>query len=347
MESGSTVTVTCPTATVGDVIYPTAATWSVNITNLASGDNVITATASDLSNNLTTASADIIFTTTQPESTFTFAIFGNLGVAMSGGSYTDSYISTPPEIIRGQYKHGDVGTNSLQSCAIKMSGGTKVFGKAWVGAGGNPATGICLSCNSSVYNKNTGSLTSAKDMTPKTDPGGGKCMGALNLSGHKTKTLLPGNYRYSSITLSGGSKLILSGPSIIHIDGDLKVSGGQGGQEGNCEKSEQSSIVIASGSVTIYANGKKIDFSGGSLINNTQDPMNLTIYGTARLQSVNLSGRTNQHLLLYAPTAAITLSGGQNTFGSVIGRTVNISGGSSVHYDEILSYQSSRKEALP
>jgi len=174
--------------------------------------------------------------------------------------------------------------------------------------------------------------------------------GSIKSLGPQTKTLLPGNYRYSSITLSGGSKLILSGPSIIHIDGDLKVSGGHDGNDGhggNCEKSEQSSIVIASGSVTIYANGKKIDFSGGSLINNTQDPMNLTIYGTARLQSVNLSGRTNQHLLLYAPTAAITLSGGQNTFGSVIGRTVNISGGSSVHYDEILSYQSSRKEALP
>jgi hypothetical protein len=306
------------------------------------GDNAITATAIDLSNNSATASANIVYKITQQENTFAFAVFGNLGVTMSGGSYTDSYISTPPHITRGQYKHGDVGTNSLHSCAISLSGGTQIFGKAWVGFGGNPATGICLSCNSSVYNKNTGSLTSAKDMTPKTDPAGGTCMGALKLTNHATKTLSSGNYRYSSINLSGGSKLTLSGTVTIHIDGDLTVSGGSGwsgGGGGGCGGgSDGSSIVIASGSATIYANGKKIDFSGGSLINNTQDPKNLTIYGTAHLQSVNLSGQSSQHLLLYAPTAAITLSGGQNTFGSIIGSTVNISGGSSVHYDEVLAH---------
>jgi hypothetical protein len=345
MESGTPVTVTCPTATVGTVTYPTATTWSVNITNMTLGDNAITATATDLSNNTTTASADIVYKITQTENTFDLAVFGNTGVTMSGGSYTDSFISTPPHIIRGQYKHGDVGTNSVHSCAINMSGGTEIFGKAWVGFGGNPATGICLSCNSTVYNKITGSLTSAKDMTPKTDPAGGTWMGALKLSGHTAKSLSSGNYRYSSITLSGGSKLTLSGTVMIHIDGDLTVSGGGGGcggagggSGGAGGGSGGSSIVIASGSVTIYANGKKIDFSGGSLVNNTQNPKNLTIYGTARLQRVNLSGGSDQHLLLYAPTATITLSGGQNTFGSIIGSAVNLSGGSSVHYDEVLAH---------
>jgi hypothetical protein len=325
MESGVTVTVACPTATVGIVTYPTAATWSVNITNLTSGDNAVTVTASDLSNNATTASANIIYTITQTETTFTFAVFGNLGVTMLGGSYTDSFISTPPNIIRGQYKHGDVGSNSLKSCAIKLSGGTQIFGKAWVGAGGNAGTGICLSGGSAVYNNNTGSLTSAKDMTPKTDPGGGTSMGALNLSNGVTKTLSAGDYRYSSVNLTGGSTLLLNGPITMHVNGNVTISNG-------------SKMVINSGAVLVYMNGQKIDITGGSLVNSTQDPKNLTIYGTAGLQSVNLSGGTNQHILLYAPTAAITLSGGQNTFGSIIGSSVNISNGSSVHYDEVLSH---------
>jgi hypothetical protein len=319
------VTVTCPTATVGTVTYPSATTWSVNITNLKQGDNAVTVTATDLSNNTTTASADIIYTITQPESTFDFAVFGNLGITMTGGSYTDSYISTPPNITRGKYKHGDIGTNSLKPCAINISGGTLIFGKAWVGYGGNAATGICVTGGSSIYNNITGSLTAAKDMTPKTDPGGGTSMGALSLSNGVTKTLSAGNYLYSSLNLTGGSTLYLIGPITIHINGNMTISNG-------------SKMVVNSGSVLVYMNGQKIDITGGSLVNSTQDPKNLTIYGTAGLKSVNLSGGTNQHILLYAPTAAITLSGGQNTYGSLIGSTINISNGSSVHYDEVLSH---------
>jgi hypothetical protein len=160
-------------------------------------------------------------------------------------------------------------------------------------------------------------------MTPKADPGGGTPMGALSLSG-TTKTLSSGNYRYSSITLSGGATLTLSGQIIFHIDGNLTLSGG-------------SKIIVASGPATIYANGQKIDISGGSVVNNAQDPKMLIIYGTAGLTTANLSGGGTQHFLVYAPNAAITLSGGQNTFGSVIGNTVNLSGGSSVHFEQGLA----------
>ncbi len=66
------------------------------------------------------------------------------------------------------------------------------------------------------------------------------------------------------------------------------------------------------------------------------DPKNLLIYGTAKLQSVKLSGGASQHLLVYAPSADISLSGGQNTFGSIIGKSVALSGCAAVHYDEIL-----------
>jgi hypothetical protein len=281
-------------------------------------------TSTDAAGNIAAASADIVVKTTPSENTFTNAVFGNNGVTMSGGSYTDSYVGSSADWTKGQYKNGDVGTNSFASCAVKLSGGAMIYGDAWVGVGGNPATGICLSGGSSVYNNNTATLPAAKDMTPKTDPVGGTAMGALNLSGHATTTLFDGEYRYTSVKLSGGSTLKLSGGITIHVDGDMTVSGG-------------SNLSVTSGPVTIYANGQKINFSGGSLINSTQDPNNLVIYGTSALQSVNLSGGSNQHVLLYAPSAAITLSGGQKTFGSVIGNSVTLSGGSSVHFYEGLN----------
>ncbi len=323
MLAGATVAVSCHTATVGDVSYPTATTWRVDIIGFTAGGNTITVTTSEPAGN--TASADIVYSPILPETVFTFAVFGNKRVTMSGGSYTDSYLSYPPSITKGQYQNGSVGTNSLQSCSIQLSGGgTKIFGRARVGTGGNPATGICASGGSLVYNNDIGVLAALKDMAPKTDPGGGTSMGALSLSGI-TRTLTDGDYRYSSMSLSGGATLTLSGLITLHVDGNLTLSGG-------------SKIVVTTGPVTIYANGQKIDISGGSLLNNTQNPKTLTIYGTVGLTTANLSGRGTQHFLVYAPKAAITLSGGQNTFGSVIGNTVNLSGGSSVHFDQSLTY---------
>lgn len=73
------------------------------------------------------------------------------------------------------------------------------------------------------------------------------------------------------------------------------------------------------------------------MVNNTKDPRNLVIFGASALQTVNLSGGTSIYALVYAPNANISISGGQNTYGSLIGNTVNISNGSSVHFDEILT----------
>lgn len=321
-EIGSEVSVTCSSAVVGNVEYPTASTWRVVISDFVIGDNTITVYATDTTGNVTTASAKIVYSMTLPDKTFDFALFGNKSITMTGGSYTDSYQGVPANFIRGQYKDGNVGSNSQLVCSIKLSGGALVYGKALVGYGGNPAMDICTNGGSSVYNNTVDALTATKDMTPKTDPSGGTVMGALKSSGGALKTLLTGNYRYSSIDLSGRVRLTLNGQIILHIDGNLSISGG-------------ASIVITPGStVTIYLNGQKMNISGGSLINNTLDPKKLIIYGTSGLQSVNLSGGTSLYAMVFAPTADIIITGGQNTYGSIIGNTVDVSGGSSVHFDE-------------
>jgi hypothetical protein len=158
-------------------------------------------------------------------------------------------------------------------------------------------------------------------MAPVPDPGGVTSLGALNLSGSSTKTLTTGNYRYSSISLSGAGKLTLTGQVTLHVDGNISLSGG-------------SSLAITSGPVVIYANGAKIDISGGAIVNSTQNPANFVIYGSSGLQTVNLSGGTSLHGIIFAPAAAIKITGGQETYGSIIGNTVDLSGGTSVHYPE-------------
>ena len=59
MEAGATIIVTCPTATTGNITYPTNTTWSVAITGLTIGNNNITVTARDAANNSASSSASI------------------------------------------------------------------------------------------------------------------------------------------------------------------------------------------------------------------------------------------------------------------------------------------------
>ncbi len=66
MENDATVGVTCPTATVGTVTYPTDTTWSVEITGMTEGDNLITATATDQLSNTALDTVTIVLDTTLP-----------------------------------------------------------------------------------------------------------------------------------------------------------------------------------------------------------------------------------------------------------------------------------------
>lgn len=56
-EANATVGVTCATATVGALEYPTDTTWSTKLSGLTLGDNIIIATAADAAGNRATASA--------------------------------------------------------------------------------------------------------------------------------------------------------------------------------------------------------------------------------------------------------------------------------------------------
>jgi flagellar hook assembly protein FlgD/Tol biopolymer transport system component/fibronectin type 3 domain-containing protein len=323
-EADTPVSVTCATAVFDTIEYPTPTTWKITINNMVIGENTISALATDTAGNAATVSAKIVHSTTVPDNTFNFVLFADKSIILSGDIYTDSYSGYPANLIRGQFKKGNIGTNSMNVCSITMNGGAQVFGKALVGYGGNPATGTCISGGSSVYNSDVDALSTIKNMTPKTDPGGGTVMGALKASAGALKTLTSGNYRYSSIELGGRVKLTLNGQITIHVDGNLSITGG-------------ASIVIAPGSaVTIYQNGQNLNINGGSLINNTMDPKKLIIYGTSNMQSAYISGVVGLYAVVFAPTADIRITGSQNIYGSIIGNTVNVSGGSSVHYDESL-----------
>lgn len=60
-EEGTVVAVICPTATIGDVSYPTATTWQVSLSGLQTGENIISAMSADTAGNQSVVTATIVF----------------------------------------------------------------------------------------------------------------------------------------------------------------------------------------------------------------------------------------------------------------------------------------------
>jgi hypothetical protein len=152
-------------------------------------------------------------------------------------------------------------------------------------------------------------------MTPMSDPGGGTAVSIVNGT-----TLTSGAYRASSINLSGSGKATINGTVTLSVTGSVNLSG-------------SAQIVILPGSsLTLYLNGS-FNISGGSIVNQTLNPRNLTIYGTSTCTSANYSGSSALYAVIYAPAARTSISGGVNLYGSVIGASIALSGGSAIHYD--------------
>lgn len=118
-----------------------------------------------------------------------------------------------------------------------------------------------------------------------------------------------GTYFFSDIRLVGNSKLIVRGDSKVYVTG-------------------------------------RLDFGGGSVVNETNSPAGLRIYAHPYvLPASNPPSRTEVKLrggaaigaYIYAPEVDVTVGGGDNYYGAIIARNISLLGGVFFHYDKALS----------
>jgi len=147
-------------------------------------------------------------------------------------------------------------------------------------------------------------------------------------------TLSPGNY--GDISLSGHGVLTLT-PGVYNIN---SIS----------ETGANTSVVIAPdpttnqyGTVTLNVTGNgqatPIDLSGNGLQNATLNPADLQI-NYAGAGTIKITGSSTCATVLYAPNATVTLIGGSDFYGAILGQTVKNAGGTAIHYDLNLSNNS-------
>jgi hypothetical protein len=137
------------------------------------------------------------------------------------------------------------------------------------------------------------------------DPLGGTLMGAdVKLTGGAILHLKAGTYNFNSISLQGNSQIVVdSGPAIIQITGTGQTT--------------------------------PIDLSGGTTTNMSYIPKKLQIV-YAGTDNVKVAGGAAAAMMVFAPNAAVKLTGGSDLYGAVLGKTIDDGGGTSIHYDRDL-----------
>jgi hypothetical protein len=148
----------------------------------------------------------------------------------------------------------------------------------------------------------------------------------------------PTKFIFSQIKLNGSETLTIRGAAdgsptsaVILVNGDVDIGG-------------QAQLIISPGvKVEMYVVGDGT-FSGGGVVN-LNSPINFQLYGVApignaRAGAFKISGHGGFRGAIYAPNSDVTMVGGgsgDGVFGSVVGKTVTMSGGQSFHYDESMA----------
>jgi hypothetical protein len=161
--------------------------------------------------------------------------------------------------------------------------------------------------------------------------------GTTTITASATKGSAASRYFLTSVSLSGSKTLTVAGNPDgsqtyveIYVTGDISVSGtGQ--------------IVVQPGvTATIYFAGN-VDITGNGVLNSNNQPGDFMLYGiqppTTSSEHVNFGGNSQITASIYAPGHDVTVNGGGtngHVYGSIVGKTVTMTGVSNLHYDERL-----------
>ena len=226
-------------------------------------------------------------------------------VSMSGSSYTDSYISN-----NGFYSPGTARNNGHVCCngPIVMSGSTQIRGNA------HPGPGFAVLGTQNV----TGNMEPLSEPLyyPPVDTGDAA---TNNNNGNiptsqNGRVVVDGSQRF---VLSGGDRVEL--PPGIYYFSQIIMTG--------------SSVATLTGATVIYVTGN-CNISGSSIVNPSRKPSELQLYVMGA--NCAISGPSDFHGVVYAPSARVVRSGTSDYFGMIIGRDVVLSGSGGVHADESL-----------
>jgi hypothetical protein len=291
--------------------------------------------------------------TAKRQGAFARGLVGRDSVSFSGNGVTvDSYNSDlgayEAALASGgtnKYDHGSVGVLNDSDGAMNIGNG-QVWGVAAIAAsdvtaisGNHAIIGPYGSTDIVASAVQTDFIATFPDVVAPT-PAVSYTIGSLGTGTLPRPGDLPdsnGTYYYyiSGISLSGNAS------KVLHIDNKVVLINSNALDDISVSGSASISLN-ALGDLQVYTAG---DVSiAGNGVTNANAPVKCAIWSTLATssggnQSIAVSGNGVLSAVVYAPNASLALNGGGSSgavYGSVIGKTVTLSGGAQFHYDEAL-----------
>ncbi len=218
-----------------------------------------------------------------------------------GGNSTDSYWSTSGATLAN---YGSIASNG----DITLSGSSSIHGGAHPGIGktvigATHVSGSTTPLTTALSYPNASAGTYAYINNNDQVPSSAMSSSSFGLGGNKSITLPGGNYYFNNFNLGANASVTFTGPATLYIYGSFTLS--------------------------------------GQAVTNGTTPGNLTIKmvpstsGTAP-GSINLGSGSDLYATIYAPQSALTMSGSGDLYGSVVAKSIDMTGSSAIHYDLVL-----------
>jgi hypothetical protein len=267
-------------------------------------------------------------------------------IDMNGNTITtDSFDSKDPNhsTTNGLYDpakakdHGDVSTTAGGTNIINV-GNANIKGKLRTAPGGTSVVGAMGTVGSLAWHAagktgiepgwSSDDLNVAFDDVKRPFTGGAMVPSSGTITGTVVKYLLTGGeYEIASLSIGSKEKMVVSGHSVLLVNGDVKTLGGI--------------EILPGGSLELYVAGAKADI-GGAGINNSGQAGNFIYYGLPSNTSLTLSSNGDFTGAIYAPAAELKLSGGGSTTlhftGACVVKSIVVNGIYQFHYDEALDH---------
>ena len=252
-------------------------------------------------------------------SLFEGAVFVKENINLRGTVTIDSFDSSVgPYSVTHSNHGGNIGTNSHGDGAISLYGNVDVYGQLNAGPGATEINTVNMSGNSTHQGFQ---VFDPERALPPVSVSYGASQGNVTARGGITY-LDPGTYD----DLTGrGQAVIQLRPGKYYFNGDINMGG-----------SSTLQLSTEPGKVEIYVMGN-IKITGGGIVNTTQDPKRLIIYGGENTKEAVISGGTNSYFGLYAPNADIEIQGNSELFGALVGNSLTLNGTGQIHFDKSMT----------
>jgi hypothetical protein len=228
-------------------------------------------------------------------------------------------------------EHGNIATDS----DLLEAGNAHIYGDVSTNAGTATGVGNVTGVERTDFYQDP--IPIGQPQWNSINPTPSQVTGSATLTASPTEGSTASRYRLSTLSIGGNQTLTIAGSANgsttyieIYVSGDISVLG-------------TSQVVLGNGvKAKIYFMGS-VNIAGKGVLNPANQPANLLFYGvhseSTLPRSVVLGGNGQISAAVYAPEHNVTVNGGGSSghvFGSIVGKTVAMTGVTNVHYDEAL-----------